>query len=121
MVDTNSKNDEPEGLQFDDLIEEVDFNGIRDRQQSCYAKDLAKEDTPDFLKQANAKEVPKGGTLTQVMYVGIEDEDLTKYKERLIGELPASVKRATQLGQATPRKLDSFLISDSSLGRSEES
>lgn len=48
--------------------------------------------------------MPKGGTLTQVMYVGIEDEALTKYKERLIGELPASVKRATQLGLSTPRK-----------------
>jgi hypothetical protein len=29
------------------------------------------------------------------MYVDIDDEALTKYKERLIGDLPASVKRAT--------------------------
>ena len=56
------------------------------------------------MKNAAKQDAPKGGTLTQVMYVDIEDEAMTKYKERLIGELPASLKRATQLGQATPRK-----------------
>ena len=86
------------------MVQEVDFNGIRDRQQSCYAKDLKAENTPEFLKNANKKDIPTGGTLTQVMYVDIEDEAMTKYKERLIGELPPSLKRATQLGQATPRK-----------------
>jgi len=39
------------------------------------------------------------------MYIGIEDEALTKYKERLLGNLAGNVKRATVLGKATPPPL----------------
>ncbi len=84
--------------------EEVDYNGIRDRQQSCYAKDLRKEETPDFLLVGGKTEVQEG-TITKLMYVGIEDEDLTLYKERLLGNLSGAVRRATQMGKATPRKI----------------
>ena len=49
MVESNDGG----GLAFDDLNDEVDFNGIRDRQQSCYAKDLSKEETPEFLRKVN--------------------------------------------------------------------
>lgn len=88
---------EQEELKFDDLIQEddaVDYNGIRDRQHSCYAKDLRKEETPDFLLVGGKTEVQEG-TITKLMYVGIEDEDLTKYKERLLGDLSGAVRRAT--------------------------
>ena len=42
------------------------------------------------------------------MYIGIEDEALTKYKERLLGNLAGNVKRATVLGKATPPPLVEF-------------
>ena len=44
------------------------------------------------------------------MYIGIEDETLTTYKEKLLGNLTGAVQRATQLGKSTPRKLCLRLI-----------
>ena len=49
-IATEENKDEDGGLGFDDLVNEQEFTGIRDRQQSCYAKDLNKDETPDFLK-----------------------------------------------------------------------
>lgn len=37
-------------MDFDGMMDEQEFTGIRERQQSCYAKDLSKDETPDFLK-----------------------------------------------------------------------
>jgi hypothetical protein len=56
------------------------------------------------LKDVNAVATTKQ-SITDIMYVGVEDESLLKYKLSLLQDLPTSVKRATQLGLATPRKL----------------
>lgn len=72
----------------------MDYDGIRDRQHSCYVKDLRKEETPDFML-VRSQEAAQEGTITKVMYVDIEDEDLTLHKERLLGNLSGAVRRAT--------------------------
>ena len=49
MVESN-QGAEDAGLNFDSLMQDVDYNAIRDKQHSCYAKDLKMEETPDFLQ-----------------------------------------------------------------------
>ncbi len=80
-------------MNFDSLVEvrsaanfiqeAVDFDDIRSRQQSCYAKDLSKEETPDFLKDVNTVTGTKQ-SITDIMYVSVEDESLLKYKLSLL-------------------------------------
>ena len=103
MVD--SKKDEDDGgLNFDDMVGEADFyqNEIRDKQGSTYVSNLAKDEVPDFIK--NGQQNKERTNITDLMYVGIEDESLQTYKERLLGNLDGVVQRATALGKATPRK-----------------
>lgn len=100
--------DDDSGMGFDDLVNEQEFTGIRDRQQSCYAKDLNKDETPDFLKNnlaaQNGGGKERSATINQLMFVVPADDSIQRYKESLLGDLSGNVKRATMLGNSLPRK-----------------
>jgi hypothetical protein len=49
-------------------------------------KDLNKDDVPDFIREGRTSMGPKTN-IRDVFFVGLEDESIQKYKERLLGNL----------------------------------
>ena len=72
---------------------------IQQRQQSCFIKDLPKEEVPDFFKEGfdqkincnrmTIKDIVFKVTLKDfILFVqDSEDESLTRYKQALLGDL----------------------------------
>jgi hypothetical protein len=49
-------------------------------------KDLNKDDVPDFIREGRTSMGPKTN-IRDAFFVGLEDESIQKYKERLLGNL----------------------------------
>lgn len=69
-------------MDFDDLLandadEEQRMDRIKNKQGSVHASKLSKEDQPEFMKQLQgAQPAGEKKNITDLMYVGIEDESL---------------------------------------------
>ena len=98
MVDPMKDNDNNQSpMDFDDLIandadEDQRMERIRNKQGSVHASKLSKDDQPEFMKHLQGQQpVVEKQNITDIMYIGIEDESLQTYKERLLGNLTGNV------------------------------
>ena len=75
----------------------------RSNQKSTYVKNLSKDELPDSMKNIDMSKIPKQN-ISDVMYTGLEDESIQKYKESLLGNLSTKVKDSVKVRASIERK-----------------
>ena len=103
MVESNEGKDC--GFAFDDLMKEQkttqaqnNMTAVQARQSYCLAKDLKKEDLPDFLKNQQANEVMPRMSIRDAVEFDAQDVELQAYKTKLLGNLQEEVKTQMDTG-----------------------
>ena len=69
---------------------------VKARQGSCMVKDLGSDELSAFKAQANY--VGGRQSIRDISFVGLEDESIQAYKERLLGNINTAVKTSIRAG-----------------------
>lgn len=86
------------------MQELAQLDDIKARQKSCYVKDLKLkgDEVPEFMKKGEFVKEEDRTNIRDAMFVDLNDAELQKWKENLVGDLQENVKESVKLSDPIP-------------------